>query len=50
LVEDANHQVTTLDIALHIFYVLSGEEFSNLFTDIKDWKNQYDINTDMLPL
>jgi hypothetical protein len=50
LVKDANNRVTSLDIALHSFYVLSGDEFFNLLKDLKDWKMRYAIDTDRLPL
>lgn len=43
-------QVTTLDVALHSFYVLQDEEFNHLLRDLKNWKNKFSVSTEGLPL
>lgn len=41
---------TTLDAALHSFYVLTDDEFDSLLRDLKQWKNKFSIQTRGLPL
>lgn len=43
-------EVRTIDAALHTFYVLSDNEFSALLKDIQNWKNQFQVKTQGLPL
>ena len=47
---DRRNQVKTTDAALHSFYVLTDAEFGTLLRDLEDWKKNYAVNTDYLPL
>lgn len=40
-VKGTSTDVTTIDAAFHSFYVLTDEEFKNLTTDLKAWKNKF---------
>lgn len=44
------NQTETIDAALHSFYVLSDEDFTNLLTDLAAWKTKYKLQTQGLPL
>ncbi len=45
-----NYTVTTVDAALHSFYVLDENQFKLLMTDLQKWKKQFAVNTEHLPL
>ena len=45
-----NYTVTTVDAALHSFYVLDENQFKLLMTDLQNWKKQFAVNTENLPL
>ena len=43
-------QTSTVDAALHSFYVLSDAEFNELLADLTAWKNKFNPHTEALPL
>lgn len=47
---DRRNQVTTIDAAVHSFYVLTDTEFTTLLRDLAEWKNAYAIKTNFMPL
>lgn len=44
------NQTSTVDAALHSFYVLSDSEFDELLSDLVTWKNKFSPQTQTLPL
>lgn len=46
----AGNRVTSVDAALHSFYVLSDSEFESLAQDLQSWKGRYPAQTDQLSL
>ena len=45
-----NFTVTTIDAALHSFYVLDENQFKLLIADLQNWKKQFAVVTENLPL
>lgn len=45
-----NYTVTTVDAALHSFYVLDENQFKLLMSDLQKWKKQFGVDTENLPL
>ncbi|MFN3453786.1 MAG: hypothetical protein ACK41T_02425 [Pseudobdellovibrio sp.] len=44
---DAQGKITTVDVALHSFYVLNDEDFESLLLDLKQWKAKFShLNAD----
>lgn len=51
LTRDPNtHAVSTIDAAVHSFYVLGKNEFADLLRDLQSWKKTYPASTAGLPL
>lgn len=42
--------VRTVDAALHSFYILNDQQFSDLLKDLQQWKKQHNVSTAGLPL
>lgn len=50
LAKDRQNQITSIDAALHSFYVLTEREFKSLLSEIQAWKTKHQVQTAGKPL